>query len=159
MSELNLHLAMDVTNVILIVLGVWLLALSVLFFLFQRFFARLTKGVKSEDLKKTLEKILALEDKNTSDLIRIDREIKRLEDEGKFHIQKVGLVRFNPFKETGGDHSFSLVLLDAKDTGVVITGLHTRERTRIYMKSVKEGRSEFELSDEEKKALFRAQRS
>lgn len=150
---------MNVPYIILSVLAVWLLALTVLFFLFQRFFSRLVKGARGEDLKKTLEKILALEDKSASDLIRIEREVKRLEDEGKFHIQKVGLVRFNPFKETGGDHSFSLVLLDAKDTGVVITGLHTRERTRIYMKSLKEGKSEFELSEEEKKALFRAQRS
>ncbi len=149
---------MNVTYVILAVLAIWLLALTVFFIIFRRFFARLVKGTKEEDLKKTLEAILALEDKNASDLIKVEREIKRLEDDGKFHVQKMGLVRFNPFKETGGDHSFSLVLLDAKDTGVVITGLHTRERTRVYIKSVKEGRPEFELSDEEKKALFRAQR-
>jgi len=149
---------MNVTYVILAVLAIWLLALTVFFIIFRLFFARLVKGTKEEDLKKTLEAILALEDKNASDLIKVDREIKRLEDDGKFHVQKMGLVRFNPFKETGGDHSFSLVLLDAKDTGVVITGLHTRERTRVYLKSVKEGRPEFELSDEEKKALFRAQR-
>lgn len=150
---------MNITYVVLIILAGWLLILSIVFVVFQRFFARLVKGAKGEDLKTTLEKILALEDKNASDLIRLDRELKRLEDEGKFHIQKLGLVRFNPFKETGGDHSFSLVLLDAKDTGIVITGLHTRERTRIYMKTVKEGKSEFELSEEEKKALFRAQKS
>lgn len=149
---------MNITYVILLLLGLWLLALSVVFIIFQRFFARLVKGAKGEDLKNTLEKILALEDKTASDLIRIDREIKRLEDEGKFHIQKMGLVRFNPFRETGGDHSFSLVLLDAKDTGIVITGLHTRERTRVYLKSIKEGHPEFELSEEEKKALFKAQK-
>ncbi|MCJ7805416.1 DUF4446 family protein [Patescibacteria group bacterium] len=149
---------MNVIYVILAVLAIWLLALTVFFIIFRLFFARLVKGTKQEDLKKTLEAILALEDKNASDLIKVDREIKRLEDDGKFHVQKMGLVRFNPFKETGGDHSFSLVLLDAKDTGVVITGLHTRERTRVYLKSVKEGRPEFELSEEEKKALFRAQR-
>lgn len=149
---------MNVTYFILAVLAIWLLALTIFVVIFRRFFARLVKGTDGEDLKKTLEAILALEDKNASDLIKVDREIKRLEDEGKFHFQKMGLVRFNPFKETGGDHSFSLVLLDAKDTGVVITGLHTRERTRVYIKSVKEGRPEFELSEEEKKALFRAQK-
>jgi len=58
-----------------------------------------------------------------------------------------------------GDHSFSLALLDGKDTGVVITGLHTRERTRVYMKAIKAGKGEHELSEDEKKALAKALKS
>ena len=63
------------------------------------------------------------------------------------------MVRFNPFSEMGGDHSFSVALLDGHDTGIIITGLHTRERTRVYIKPVNKGKSEYDLSKEELKAL------
>jgi hypothetical protein len=68
-------------------------------------------------------------------------------------------VRFNPFKELGGDHSFSLAILDSHDSGIVITSLHTRDRTRVYMKDIKKGKSESELSAEEKSALTSAEKS
>ena len=76
-----------------------------------------------------------------------------MENDGRTHVQKIGLIRFNPFKELGGDHSFCLAILNGEDSGVVVTGLHTRDRTRVYMKSIKKGKSEYELSSEEKKAL------
>lgn len=133
-------------------------ALSVAFYWLFTFIKRLTKGSKEATLIKVLEKILTTQDQNSQDINLVRKEIQKLEDDGKFHIQKVGVVRFNPFKEIGGDHSFSLAFLDAKDSGVIITCLHTRERTRIYMKAIKKGKSGHELSDEEKKALKEAQK-
>ena len=82
-----------------------------------------------------------------------------IEEKDKRHIQKVGLIRFNPFSELGGDHSFCLAILDDRDSGVVITGLHTRDRTRVYIKDIKNGQSSLELSSEEKKALASAEKS
>lgn len=77
-----------------------------------------------------------------------------IEKENQFHIQKIGLLRFNPFKDTGGDQSFILSLLDAKDTGVVISGLFSRSGMRWYAKKVVRGEGiDHSLSDEEKKAL------
>lgn len=140
----------------LIVLAVWLLVLTGLVYLTVSHYKRLTKDAKGADLKKVLDKILAAVDTNSKDIAGIKRQIKGLENDGKLHIQKVGLVRFNPFNETGGDHSFSLALLNAEDTGLVITGLHTRERTRIYMKSITKGKSNLDLSKEELKALSQA---
>jgi len=135
-----------------------LAALSAAFYWLFTFIKRLTKGSKEATLIKILEKILTTQNQNLREIDLVRKEVEKLEDEGKFHVQKVGVVRFNPFKEIGGDHSFSLALLNAKDTGVVITCLHTRERTRVYMKAVKNGKSEHELSDEEKKALKEAQK-
>jgi hypothetical protein len=111
------------------------------------------------DLKEVLEKILAKGQVNTDELKTLEGRVNLIEDDGKFHIQKVGLVRFNPFKELGGDHSFSLAILDSHDSGIIITSLHTRDRTRVYMKDIKKGKSGFELSVEEKKAFTNAQRS
>lgn len=80
-----------------------------------------------------------------------------IEKEGHLHIQKVGLLRFNPFKDTGGDQSFILSLVDGKDTGVIISGLYSRSGTRWYAKKVVEGKGvEHELSEDEKRALKEA---
>ena len=81
----------------------------------------------------------------------------KLEKDGLLHIQKVGLLRFNPFKDTGGDQSFILSLVDGKDTGVVISGLYSRSGTRWYAKRVVSGKGvDYELSEEEKKSLKEA---
>ena len=145
--------------IILSFLGVWLLTLSFFLYRYIALFNKLTKGVEVTDLKKVLEKILAKGEANTSEIKILKERVNLIEEDGKFHIQKVGLIRFNPFKELGGDHSFSLAILDSHDSGIVITSLHTRDRTRVYMKDVKNGKSGFELSAEEKKALTNAQRS
>lgn len=144
--------------IISIILGVWLIVLTLLLARFLIFFKKLTKGVEVSDLKKVLEKLLLQAEANIKDVKDVNKRVDNLEADVKFHVQKVGLIRFNPFKELGGDHSFSLALLDANDSGVIITGLHTRERTRVYMKDIKKGGSAVELSTEEKKALASAQK-
>ena len=71
-------------------------------------------------------------------------------------IQKVGVVRFNPFADTGGDQSFAIALLDAEGNGLVLSSLHGRTDTRIFAKQVQSGRSRHQLSDEEQDAIRRA---
>jgi len=74
--------------------------------------------------------------------------------DSQFYIQKIGLVRFNPFNDTGGDQSFILALIDAEESGVVISGLHTRNGTRWYAKKISNGHGvEHELSNDEVKAI------
>lgn len=145
--------------IVLGVIGFWLFGLTIGLIIILRFFNRLVKKSNKGDLKRVLEKILATGTGNTKTIKILEKEIDRLQDEGRFHVQKVGLIRFNPFQETGGDHSFSIALLDGKDTGVVLTGLHTRERTRVYAKAIKKGKSEHELSNEEKKAFTKAKKA
>ena len=153
------ELMQNINFIIFTIFGVWLLVLSIFIYKYFTLFTKLTKGVEVTDLKKVLEKLFAEGKGNTKSIEDIGKRINLLEEDSKFHIQKVGLIRFNPFKELGGDHSFSLAILDAHDSGVVITGLHTRDRTRVYMKDIKKGGSDVELSLEEKKALASAQKS
>ena len=68
-------------------------------------------------------------------------------------VQKVGVVRFNPFTETGSDQSFSVALLDPDDNGLTISGLFVREGTRLYVKPVSAGSSKYPLTKEEKQAI------
>jgi hypothetical protein len=79
-----------------------------------------------------------------------------LERDMRHAVQRVGLVRFNPFEDTGGNQSFAVALLDANDDGFVVSSLHARQGTRIYAKAVARGRAEAALSDEEAEALQRA---
>ena len=103
----------------------------------------------------------------------LDRQLRRLDEIAgrvdalnKLHhdlenltqrsIQKVGVVRFNPFADTGGDQSFAIALLDAEGNGLVLSSLHGRTDTRIFAKQVQSGRSRHQLSDEEQDAIRRA---
>ncbi len=142
----------------LIFVGIWLLVISFILLKIYSHYRRLTREVKKGSLIKVLDKIVANEAKNAQDLTRLEKEIRKINEDATLHVQKVGFVRFNPFSELGGDHSFSLALLDGKDNGVILTGLHTRERTRVYMKRIKKGKGTHQLSKEEKKALTKAQK-
>jgi hypothetical protein len=69
---------------------------------------------------------------------------------------RVGLVRFNPFEDTGGNQSFALALLDGRGDGFVVSSLHARAGTRVYAKSIARGTSEAALSNEEAEAVKQA---
>jgi hypothetical protein len=69
---------------------------------------------------------------------------------------RIGLVRFNPFEDTGGNQSFALAMLDGRGDGFVVSSLHARAGTRVYAKAISAGSSEAALSDEEGEALRRA---
>lgn len=72
-------------------------------------------------------------------------------------IEKIKLVRFNPFDDVGGDQSFILVLLNKENSGILLTSLHHRSFTRIYAKSIKNGQGDnITLSKEEKSAILKA---
>lgn len=144
--------------IFLSILAVWLLVVSLIIYRIFALFNKLTKGVSETDLKKVLENVISKEEANEINIDKLEKRISWLEEDGKEHVQKIGLTRFNPFKELGGDHSFSLAILNAEDSGIIVTSLHTRDRTRVYMKEVKNAKSNFELSDDEVKALNMARR-
>ena len=75
------------------------------------------------------------------------------------NIQKVGIVRYNPFDEMGGNLCFALALLDAKDNGVVLNGIHSRTGSFTYAKPIEMGVSTYVLSTEELQAVEMAQKN
>jgi len=68
-------------------------------------------------------------------------------------IQKVGIVRYNPFPEMGGNQSFVIALLDQDNNGVVISTIHGRDASYTYGKPIESLESAYPLSDEERQAL------
>ena len=71
-------------------------------------------------------------------------------------VQKVGVVRYNPFDEVGGNLSYAVAILDSKNNGVVLNGIHSRTGSFTYAKPIELGVSEYTLSDEEQEALTKA---
>jgi hypothetical protein len=144
---------MQLQYIVIVVVVIWLLVLTAIYIYSLRGLTSLNKQVGKKDLSTILNKLLSERGKSIKDIKELKDEIDKLEEEVNLHVQKIGLVRFNPFEEIGGDHSFSLALLDGEDTGVILTGLHTRQRTRLYVKYIDKGKSEYDLSKEEEKSI------
>ena len=81
---------------------------------------------------------------------------QELQDKAALASQKISIVRFNPFGDTGGDQSFVLAVLDDHNSGYVLTSIHGRTGTRVYVKPIDFGKSKYNLSTEEQQALVQA---
>ena len=114
------------------------------------------KFLKKEEEPKNLKGILFQFKDLKENFKKISKELEDLKKDNKFFIQEIGIVRFNPFKETGGNQSFSIALLDGNKDGVVISSLYGREESRVFAKPIKNGESEYLLTEEEKKAIEKA---
>lgn len=137
----------------------WLVVLSAFFYNIFGHYRKLTKGVSQKDLKSVLENLLKEFDKESKRTDELVKELKNLKQENFYNIQKIGLVRFNPFSETGGNQSFCLAVLDNNDSGFVISSLHSRDTTRLYAKPIKKSKADgYELSAEEKQAIKNARK-
>ena len=140
--------------VLVVILIVWNGAVSYFLWRLYASISSINRGSKKENMLDVLSEVLEKQKKSENRLIEINRKVEGLLFDSQFYIQKIGLVRFNPFNDTGGDQSFILALVDDKDSGVVISGLHTRNGTRWYAKKVEGGLgSEHELSKDEIKAI------
>lgn len=138
---------------------VWLITLTFLFYRFLAPLWKLTKGVTKKELTAVLKKLLKDFDKQEKEIKDLLEKAEALEKDNLYNIQKIGLVRYNPFAETGGDQSFCLSLLDGNGSGLVISSLHSRDTTRIYAKPVKKNKAAgYDLSAEEKQAIKKAKK-
>ena len=104
-----------------------------------------------------LEEFIINQNKKINELAKqsdyIEEALHGLQEVQKSSIQKIGLVRYNPFADDGGNLSFSLAILDGNGTGIVVTSMHGREANRIYAKSISNGKSEYKLTAEEQQAI------
>lgn len=114
-------------------------------------------GKKAQNLEQVLLDQLAEVrelDREIQELFEISNQLRELCLKS---LHKTSVIRFNPFKEVGGNQSFSVVLLDGKNSGVLLSSLHTREGTRVYAKPVQNGKQNgFPLTEEEKQAIEQA---
>ena len=141
----------------IVVIVAWLTGLSLFLYKTTLHYRRLIEGTGKKNLAEILDKILDALSVDKKNIETLSAQLKSLGTDVTYHIQKVGILRFNPFADTGGEQSFVLSVLDGTDTGVVLTSLHSRGVTRWYIKNVKEGKGvDYDLSEEELKAIKQA---
>ncbi len=120
---------------------------------YSKFMNKLGNGNNLDEMmKEYIKRVNIIEAKNEEIISYckvIDENIKRCS-------QKMGLVRYNAFKDTGSDLSFSLAILDDYNNGVVLNGIYARDSSNIYAKPVENGQSKYVLSNEEKEAINKA---
>ena len=120
---------------------------------YNKFMKKIGNGKNiEEDLENYIYRVERVERQNAE----IISYCKNLDDEVAKCIQKVGIVRYSAFKDTGSDLSFAVAMLDENNDGIVFNGIYSREMSNIYAKPVKNGVSEYTLSEEEKEAIRRA---
>jgi hypothetical protein len=116
----------------------------------------LTRGADGESLEGVFDAHLELVHQVSEDLDDLTARTATLEATAAHHFARAGLVRFNPFPDTGGNQSFALAMLDESDNGFIVSSLHSRTGTRIYAKAIAGGRAENTLSTEEAEAIDQA---
>jgi hypothetical protein len=122
----------------------------------KRRFAAALGGDTPDSLESMLTSHLARVSAVDQRLAILDDKYTQLIDTSSLASQKISIVRFNPFGDTGGDQSFSLAVLDAHDSGYILTSIHGRTGTRVYVKPIDFGKSKYTLSTEEQQALAQA---
>jgi hypothetical protein len=138
--------------VLLLIIGMLFIQSSRIALLSQRLDA-LTQGVDGESLEGVLDTHLETVMRVSRDLDEVQARTAVLEGNSRLHFSRLGLVRFNPFDDTGGNQSFALAMLDSNNDGYVVTSLHSRSGTRLYAKAVFGGEAESTLGEEEAKAV------
>lgn len=129
---------------------VWLGILSLLIWQQGKFLRSLFPKSGERDIRKKFEEVTKVVESFKIKLDDLEEEIAKIRDQGLQHIQKVALLRFNPYDDTGGDQSFVIALLDNKGSGMVVTSLHARSGTRVFGKEISLGKSsKYKLSKEE----------
>ena len=125
-----------------------------------RHYNQLTIGVTKTGLRDVLESMMGEGERLKAKTRQAEEQIARLIQDGHLHLQRFGIVHFNPFSDTGGSQSFSLAILDARDNGIVITSLYARTGNRWYVKEVRAGKGkDLALSKEEESAIKKAHQS
>lgn len=139
-------------------LGAWVLILQQRVSHTRQNYQALLAGAEGGDLEAVLEAQLAELRRIKAQVETLTGRVDRLEKALPGALQRVGVVRFNPFADTGSDQSFAIALLDREGNGVVLSGLYARGGIRVYAKPVSSGHSEYTLSAEEEQAIAQAMR-
>ncbi len=138
----------------LIVLSIWNATIQMQLSRLKQNNKELFAGTKIKNLEELLlnqTRTIKVLDKDIQELYNISNQINALALRG---LHKTAIVRFNPFKDIGGNQSFSIAFLNGKNNGLTLSSLFTREGARIYSKSIVAGQSEkYPLTEEEKEAI------
>ncbi len=136
---------------------IWLTVLTVLVIQSVSHYNRLSNGITKKGLQEVLDAILRTLQTVRGKTENLERVVEALGTDGELHIQRIGIIRFNPFADTGGAQSFVIALLDKMNNGIVMTSLYGRSSNRWYVKELVSGKGkDITLSKEEESAIDKA---
>ena len=156
LDEQTLSFLVVALVVAVLVLGAWVAWLQRSEAQLRRRLRRVLPEGESSGIDEILDRQLKRIDSLTERIDALNKLHRELENLSQRTIQKVAVIRYNPFSDTGGDQSFAIALLDSLGNGVVLSSLHSRTDTRVFAKAVQNGRSKYQLSDEEQDAIKKA---
>ena len=149
----NLALAFGVLAALVLLLLIGFLVQSSRLGRAVRDYRELVRGTDGSTLHDRLVGSAEQAVKATERMARIEAAFGGIDGRSRRSLQHIGLVRFNPFEDTGSDQSFAIALLDDDRDGIVISSLHGRSNTRVFAKPVTDGGSPHNLSEEEEQAI------
>lgn len=142
------------TYLIWVIFFVWISLVSWTVYKLRNHYFNLISRTKKGHIDEILDELLQTDKKIGLGLEEVKKELKEEIKKSELHIQKMGLIRFNPFERIGGEQSFVISLLNKENTGILINFIYTKEGLRVYTKKVRQGKGEeYELSEEEKNAI------
>jgi len=154
---------MVLQSIIFLVLGVVILVLIAINAFLLKYFLQTNKKIdillEKGKIKDFKDIFLSQKEKNDgleAEIKEAFLKIENLEKISEKTIQKIGVVRFDPFNEMGGKQSFAVAVLDAGNNGFIISSLFVNGGNRVFAKAVKGGKSEHVLSNEELEAINKA---
>ena len=149
----NLALVVGVIAIVIIVLAIATLVLSRRVRRANEAYRSLVSDNQGGSLQQLLDGHLGKVIEVGAKMETLETLYEQLETRSRGSLQHVGVVRFNPFEDTGSDQSFAIALLDDRRDGIVLSSLHGRGQTRVFAKPVEGGESKHQLSDEEAQAI------
>src|SRR3989344_2514341 len=135
---------------------IWLVILTFLVLKQKSFFKELFPKDNSRDIRNRFKEVLEAISRFEKENQILDNRLTGFKKDSLGNLQNLAVLRYNPYNDTGGEQSFSLALLNGRLNGIVLTSLHSRSGTRIYLKDIKNGKRQLELSKEEAQVLEQA---
>ncbi len=156
-----MNFTMDITTIGLLILLVAVIILIAIVIKLQSKLNKFLIGSSSSNLDDSINSINMSIKEFEKFRSELEKYLTTVEKRLKKSVQAVQTVRFNPFKGngSGGNQSFATAFINEENNGVVISSLYSREHVSVYSKPIKNGISEYELSEEEKEALSEAKKS
>lgn len=143
---MNISILIYILSGVVIMLLLWV---SLTEYRFKKFFA----GTKARNLEDVITKLGEQMKKFNENQEEINKHLIVIDKRLDKSIRSVKTARFNPFLDAGSNQSFAISFLNDEGNGVVMSSLYARDRMSIFAKPIVKGKSEFELSTEEKDVL------
>ena len=143
---MSMNFELNVFNIILLVINLLLLVMYILNSikltkLRKNYSDFMTKLGKGNDINEMLQKYVKSVEEIKKENSEIEQYCKKIDEDSKQNLKKIGIVRYNAYKDTGSDLSFALAILNDNNTGIVLNGIYGRDTSNIYAKPITEGNS------------------